>query len=209
MSLMTHTTPAALAAEAAMRRPHHRHPVPPRGHAHALVDLFKHFSAWLAHPSFAGLLPTVAHYLELAVIFSAAAVGLIVAGRIVRVVLRRRAAATAAYFRLVLPASFERNGLVGFFRTLTSLLRPHRIGVTAWVSFTFRTEGQQLEVKLCCSHGIAPQVRAALDVAVDGISIEPARRAEHAERRARLVRCVLPPLVSRWLPLETQHRVDP
>ncbi len=73
MSLMTHTTPAALAAEAAMRRPHHRHPVPPRGHAHALVDLIKHFSAWLAHPSFAGLLPTVAHYLELAVIFSAAA----------------------------------------------------------------------------------------------------------------------------------------
>src|SRR5207237_80705 len=142
-------------------------------------------------------------------IFSAAAVGLIVAGRIVRVVVRRRAATTTAYFRLVLPESFERDGLVGFFRTLTSLLRPHLIGVTAWVSFTFRTEGQQLEVELCCSHGIAPQVRAALDVAVEGISIEPAGRVAHAEQQTRRVRCVLRPLASRWLPLETQHRVDP
>ena len=166
MSRMTHTTPAALAAQAAMRRPHHRHSIPPGRHAHELVDLIRRFSAWLAHPRFGGLLPSLVHYLELAVVFSAAAVGLVVAGRIVRVVLRRRAAVGAAYFRLVLPEGFERQGLVGFFRTLTSLLRPHLIGVAAWVSFTFRTEGQQLEVELCCSHGIAPQVRAALDVAV-------------------------------------------
>jgi len=209
MSRMTHTTHAALAAEAAMRSLHHRHSIPPGVHAHEFIDLIRRFSAWLAHPRFGELLPSLVHYLEPAVILSAAAVGLIVAGRIVRVTLRRRAAATAAYFRLVLPESFERDGLVGFFRTLTSLLRPHLIGVTAWVSFTFRTEGQQLEVELCCSHGIAPQVRAALDAAVEGISIEPSRRVAHSEQQARPVSCVLRPLASRWLPLETQHRVDP
>src|SRR5258708_2402221 len=184
MSRMKHTTHARLAAEAVMRSPHHRHSIPPRGQAHELVNLIKHFSAWLAHPRFGELLPSLVHYVELAVIFSAVAVGLIVAGRIVRAVLRRRAAAAAACFRLVLPETFERQSLVGFFRTLTSLLRPHLIGVTAWVSFTFWTEGQQLEVELCCSHGIAPQVRAALDVAVEGISIEPASRVANSEQRA-------------------------
>src|SRR5207245_2286749 len=108
MSRMTHTTPAALAAQAAMR-PHHRHSVPRGGHAHERVNLTRHFSAWLAHPRFGGLLPSLVHYLELTVIFSVAAVGLIVAGRVVRAVLRRRAAVRAAYFRLVLPESFERQ----------------------------------------------------------------------------------------------------
>ena len=175
MSRMTHTHPAALAAEAAMRRPHHRHPTPPEAHVHKLIDLIQRLSAWLTHPSLGGLVRSLVHYLELAVIFCALAVGLVVMGRLVGVALRRRAAAAAAYFRLVLPENFERQGLVGFFRTLTSLLRPHLVGAAASVSFTLWTEGEQLEIELCCSHGIAPQVRAALAVAVEGISIEPTR----------------------------------
>src|SRR5690242_3784622 len=104
MSRMTHTTPAALAAQAVTRRPHHRHSIPPGGHAaHELVDLIRRFSAWLAHPRFGEPLPSLVHYLELAVIFLAVAVGLIVAGRVIRAVLRRRAAAASACFRLVLP----------------------------------------------------------------------------------------------------------
>lgn len=111
---------------------------------------------------------------------------------------------------MVLPESFERQALVGFFRTLTSLLRPHIVGVPAWVSFTFATVGQQLEIELLCAHSIGPQVQSALAAAVEGVSIEPSLRIEQSElRRPRPVRCLLRPGGSRWLPLETKHEVDP
>ncbi len=45
-----------------------------------------------------------------------------------RAVLRHRAAMRAIRLRILLPEQFEREGLNGFFRTLSSLLRP-RLGV--------------------------------------------------------------------------------
>lgn len=135
---------------------------------------------------------------------------LVVVGRLIRVSSRRREASSAACFRVALPESFERRSLIGFFRSLTSLLRPHLVGAPAWVTFTFATEGQQLEIELRCTYGIAPQVQNALNAAVDGVSIEPSAPIEDSElRRPRPVRCALRPLVSRWLPLETTHHTDP
>lgn len=201
MSRITHTTPAAL-AEAATRLRHHR---PTLDFANEL----KRIGTWLTHPRLSGL-PSLVHYLEVAVAVAALALMIVVAGRLIRVALRRRAATDTACFRVVLPASFDRQALVRFFRTLTSLLRPHLIGVPAWVTFTFATEGQQLEIELRCTHGIAPQVRNALGAAVEGVSLEPSGRIESSElRQPRPVRCVLRPLVSRWLPLETKHDPDP
>jgi hypothetical protein len=201
MSRITHTTPGAL-AEAATRHPHHQHVL-------NLANELKRIGTWLTHPTLNGL-PSLVHYVEAAFVVGALALLLVVAKRIIRAILRRRTADAAACFRIVLPESFDRQALVGFFRSLTSLLRPHLIGASASVAFTLATDGQQLEIELRCSHGIAPQVRSALSAAVEGVSIEPSARIEQSElRRPRPVRCVLRPLVSRWLPFETKHESDP
>ena len=137
MSRIAHTTPAAF-AEAAARHLHHRH-------VRDFANEIKRIGTWLSHPRLSGL-SSLVHYLEVAVIACALALLLIAAGRVVRLILRRRAAEDATCSRVVLPESFERQALVGFFRTMTSLLRPYLVGVPAWVSFTFATVGQQLEI---------------------------------------------------------------
>jgi hypothetical protein len=79
------------------------------------------------------LLVLLIHYLELAAVALAVLLALVAVGRGLRLMLRRRAATRSVRVRILLPEQFDREGLVGFFRTLSSLLRP-RLGVPSWVS---------------------------------------------------------------------------
>lgn len=156
------------------------------------------------------LLAQLVHYLELAAVACAVLLALATAVRIVRLVLRRRAAARAIRMRVLLPEQFDREGLVGFFRTLSSLLHPRLGGTPSWVAFTVSAEGQRLEAELCCAGVFAPQVVAALKAAIRGASVEwLTPRVERREQPRRWARCVLRPAGSVWLPLRAEHRRDP
>jgi hypothetical protein len=138
----------------------------------------------------------------------AVVVAVVVAARGLRLVLRRRAAARAVRLRILLPEQLEREGLVGFFRTLSSLLRP-RLGVPAWVTFTISSAGNRFEAELCCAGVFAPQVVAALKAAIHSVGVEPLPPEEDAAPPRRWARCSLRPTGSLWLPLQAQHRIDP
>ena len=191
-------------AAAAHRQHHHR----PRPRAH--LPWLMRFSEQL-HGLLRGLLAQVVYVLELAAIACAAVLALAVLGGTVRLVLRRRAAARAVRVRLLLPEEFDREGLVGFFRTLSSLLRQGLGGVPAWVAFTVSAEGQRLEAELCCAGVFSPQVVSALEAAIRGVSVERLTpRFDLAEpQRRRWARGVLRPAGSVWLPLRGEHRRDP
>src|SRR6266511_2956155 len=184
---------------------HHHHRPRPRAHLPWLVRFPQQLHGFLRD-----LLAQFVHYLELAAIVCVAALALAVAGGAVRLVLRRRAAARAVRLRVLLPEEFEREGLVGFFRTLSSLLRPRLGGVPAWVAFTVSAEGQRLEAELCCAGVFAPQVVAAFKAAIRGASVEwLTPTVERSEQPRRWARCVLRPAGSVWLPLRAEHRRDP
>lgn len=157
--------------------------------------------------------PLPLHYLTLAGVTAAAVAALVIAYRILRMLLRRRAASAAPTFRVALPETFDRQGLVGFFRTISALLRPHLIGVPGWVVFTVSADGQQLEIELCCSRAVSLQAVAALEAAIPGVNIErlPARtEADNGSGRStRSARCVLVAVGSRFLPFQATHRLDP
>ncbi len=185
---------------------HHHHRPRPRAHLPWLVRFPEQLHGFLRD-----LLAQFVHYLELAAIVCVAALALAVAGGAVRLVLRRRAAARAVRLRVLLPEEFEREGLVGFFRTLSSLLRPRLGGVPAWVAFTVSAEGQRLEAELCCAGVFSPQVVSALEAAIRGVSVTrltPRFKQGELQRR-RWARCVLRPAGSVWLPLRGEHRRDP
>ncbi len=156
------------------------------------------------------LLAQLVHYLALAAVACAVLLALATAGWIVRLVLRRRAAAQAVRLRVLLPEQFDREGLIGFFRTLSSLLHPRLGGPPSWVAFTVSAEGQRLEAELCCAGVFAPQVVAALKAAIRGASVEwLTPTVERSEQPRRWARCVLRPAGSVWLPLRAEHRRDP
>jgi hypothetical protein len=111
-------------------------------------------------------------------------------------------------FELLLPDSFVRDGLNGFFRTVTLLLRPVLLGGQPSVSFTFMAIGERLHITLECDAEIAPSIVSNLEAAIDGISIGEVAAANETNGR-RWARCTLRPSGSQWLPLESTHRVDP
>jgi hypothetical protein len=163
------------------------------------------------HP--AHLLPVLVHDLELAGLATASltvtVVAIVVARRTLLQVpvlsadpIRRRR------FELLLPDSFVRDGLNGFFRTVSLLLRPVLLAGQPSVSFTFMAVGERLGITLECGAEIAPSIVANLEAAIDGIAIEEVAAAEEISKH-RWARCTLRPSGSQWLPFESKHKVDP
>jgi hypothetical protein len=111
-------------------------------------------------------------------------------------------------FELLLPDSFIRDGLNGFFRTVSLLLRPVMLGGQPSVSFTFAVVGERLRITLECDAEIAPSIVLTLEAAIDGIAIEEVPAVDETSER-RWARCMLRPSGSQWLPFESKHRVDP
>jgi hypothetical protein len=113
------------------------------------------------------------------------------------------------HFRVLLPETFDRAALPGFFCTVSELLRPVLFGGQRSVTFTATAAGQRFQVELDCHPDLAEPVVAGLEAAIDGIAIDelPARDPK-ADRRL-WARCTLRPTGSRWLPLESKHPVDP
>jgi len=149
------------------------------------------------------------HFVKITAVAGAALLALAAVGWLVGVALRRRAASRAVRLRVLLPDEFDREGLVGFFRTLSSLLH-RRFGVPSWVAFTISNDGQRLEAELCCAGVFAPQVVSALKAAIRGASVESLTpEIENGERPSHRARCVLRPSGSAWLPLRSQHHRDP
>lgn len=108
----------------------------------------------------------------------------------------------------MLPDSFVRDGLNGYFRTLSFLLRPALLGRQPSVSFTFMAIGERLRITLECDAEIASSIVSNLEAAIDGISIDEVAAVEEPSKR-RWARCTLRPAGSQWLPLESTHKVDP
>lgn len=204
-----------------------------RKHHHALAGTAHHhlvgprspwwerFILWLGHSALwptrihpAHLVPVLVHDLELAGI---AAVSLTLT--IVAIVVARRVAiagpvapASAAgrrRFELLLPDSFVRDGLNGFFRTLSLLLRPVLVGGQPSVSFTFTAIGERLGITLECDAEVVPSVVANLEAAIDGVSLEEIPTTADEASKRRWAWCTLRPSGSQWLPLESKHKVDP
>lgn len=108
----------------------------------------------------------------------------------------------------MLPESFVREGLNGFFRTVSLLLRPVLLGSQPSVSFTFAAVGERLTITMECDAEIAPAIVPNLEAAIDGIAIDEVAPAEEVSKR-RWARCTLRPSGSQWLPFESKHKVDP
>jgi hypothetical protein len=111
-------------------------------------------------------------------------------------------------FELLLPDSFARDGLNGFFRTVSLLLRPVLLGGQPSVSFMFIVIGERLRITLECGAEIAPSIVSNLEAAIDGIAIEEVAVVEESSKQ-RWAQYTLRPSGSQWLPLESTHKVDP
>jgi hypothetical protein len=112
-------------------------------------------------------------------------------------------------FRVLLPEAFDREGPVAFFETVSELLRPVFLRADPSVGFTCTAVGQRFEVGLSCAAEIAPAVVAALEAAIDGIGIDEISESDASVERRRWARCILRPAGSRWLPLDSKHKLDP
>lgn len=191
----------------------HHHLVGPRPWWERLILSFGHAAQWPSRLHPAQLIPVVAHYLELAGIASAsAAVVVVVAVVCARTTSSSRGSLPAGgleRFRLLLPETFDQADSVGFFFTVSELLRPVLFGADPSVGFTFWVVGQKLEIELSCSAEMSSAVVAALEAAIDGIGIEELPAGETTVERRRWARCTLRPSGSRWLPLEAKHKADP
>lgn len=163
------------------------------------------------HP--AQLLPVLVHDLELAGIAAASLTATFAAVVVVRRTLLQAPVLAAGpvgrrRFELSLPESFVRDGLTGFFRTVSLLLRPVLLGGQSSVSFTLMVIGERLGITLECDAEVAPSVVANLEAAIDGVSLEERPAADETSKR-RWAWCTLRPSGSQWLPLESKHKVDP
>ena len=101
------------------------------------------------------------------------------------------------------------GGPIGFFFTVSELLRPVVFGADPSVGFTFWVVGQKLEIELACAAEVSPAAVAALEAAIDGIGIEELPALDATVARRRWARCTLRSSGSRWLPLEATHKGDP
>lgn len=192
---------------------HHHHLLGPRPWWERLILWWGHVATWPTRIHLAHLVPVLVHDLELAGVAAAS----LVAGVVAIVVARRLALAGPVVpasaggrrrFELLLPESFVRDGLTGFFRTVSLLLRPTLLGSQPSVSFTFTAVGELLTITMECDAEIAPSIVSNLEAAIDGIAIEEVAAAQEISKR-RWARCTLWPSGSQWLPFESKHKVDP
>ena len=163
------------------------------------------------HP--AHVLPVLVHDLELAGIAAATLTATVVAVVVARRMFLQAPVLSAdpvgrRRFELLLPDSFVRDGLTGYFRTLSLLLRPVLLGSQPSVSFTFAVVGERLTITMECGAEIAPSIVSNLEAAIDGIAIDEVAPAEEVSKR-RWARCTLRSSGSQWLPFESRHKVDP
>lgn len=174
---------------------------------------FGHAAQWPSRLHPAQSIPVLVHYLELAGIVTlglSAAVIAIACAR--RTASRSRGSLPTSgleRFRLLLPETFDQEEPVGFFFTVSELLRPVFLGADPSVGFTFSVVGQRLEIELSCTAEVSTAVVAALEAAIDGIGIEELPADEATVGRRRWARCTLRPSGSRWLPLEAKQKGDP
>lgn len=138
------------------------------------------------HP--AHLLPVLVDDVELAGIAAASLTATVVAIVVARGTLVRAPVLSAdpvgrRRFELLLPESFVRDGLTGYFRTVSLLLRPVLLGGQPSVSFTFMVIGERLSVSLECDAEVAPSIVSTLEAAIDGISIEEVAAAAETRKR--------------------------
>jgi hypothetical protein len=156
------------------------------------------------------LVPVLVHWLEIAAVAAAGCVALTVAVMVARRLMVRGDGGSAGVerFRVLLPETFEREGLLGFFRTLSFLLRPRLFGQPS-VAFTIETRGQRLAVEVACSTEIAASTVAGLEAAIPGVYLDELPVDGLGADRRRWARCVLRSAGSRWLPLEARHKTDP
>jgi TraM recognition site of TraD and TraG len=147
---------------------------------------------------------------ELAVILGAAAVGLWLVGHGLAIWNRRRLAASGVRYEIALPEELDRPGLVHFFLSLGTLLRPRVLGRTPWIGFAFVADGQRLRLDLFCSGEVpAASIKAALEQVL-GASLERAGPCDLlAPRGGVSSTCLLIAADATCLPFETDHRGDP
>jgi hypothetical protein len=128
-----------------------------------------------------------------------------------RVWSRHRLAAAGGSFELRLGERVSRPALEAFTRTLAGGLPRPLLGAAPWVALSLSSSEDRAECSLFISGGVsAAQVRAALEQALGGVTIErPARTAPVAGEAARVRVASLQPVGSRFLPLRVDHRVDP
>jgi hypothetical protein len=185
----------------------------PRPWWERFVLWFGHVTQWPSRLHPAHFVPLVVHYLDLAGIAAASVcvfVGVVAFARRFASGPRAPVPGTGLrWFRLLLPEAFDREGPVAFFETVSELLRPVFLGADPPVGFTCTAVGQRLEVGLSCAAEIAPAVVAALEAAIDGIGIDETSESEPSADRRRWARCTLRPAGSRWLPLQSTHKLDP
>src|SRR5262249_53484878 len=123
---------------------------------------------------------------------------------------RRRLAASGVRYEIALPEELDRPGLVNFFLSLGTLLRPRLLGRTPWIGFAFVADEQRLRLDLFCSGEVpAPRIKAALGEML-GASLEQVGPCDLLTGRDGVSSaCSLIAADAACLPFETDHRSDP
>lgn len=140
-----------------------------------------------------------------------AGLGLVMAGRVWG---RHRLAAAGNWFEMRLGEQVSRRALEAFLRTLAQGLPRPWLGARPWVAVSLSADEDRASCKLFVSGGMSSaQVRAALEQALGGTTAQTASSglavAASEGRETRLRARSLRPLVSPFLPLRTDHAVDP
>jgi hypothetical protein len=142
-------------------------------------------------------------------------VGLLAAGLLAvlagRVWGRHRLAAAGSWWELRLGERVSRPALEAFTRTLAGGLPRPLLGARPWVALSVSSQEDRAECGLFISGGLSSaQVRAAVEQALGGVTVE-AESGSLPEAGGGVCRRVtgLVPVVSRFLPLRVDHRVDP
>ena len=137
------------------------------------------------------------------------AAGVFVAWLVGRVWGRRRLVRSGCWFEVRLGEDVSRAGLEAFLRTLAHGLPRPFVGGVPWVGLSVSAVEDRAACWLFVSGGLsAAQVRAALEQALGGVTVEAQGGPVLAGGGACRVAC-LRAVESRFLPLRVDQRVDP
>lgn len=125
---------------------------------------------------------------------------------------RHRLAAAGCWFELRLGEQVSRAALEAFLRTLAGSLPRRLLGAAPWVALSVSSHEDRAACGLFVSGGMsAAQVRAAVEQAVGGVTVEAAGGDALVDTSGSVCRraASLAAVGSRFLPLRVDHRVDP
>lgn len=124
---------------------------------------------------------------------------------------RHRLARAGGWFELRLGEQISRPALETFTNTLAGGLPRPLLGAAPYVALSLSSLEDRATCALFISGGVsAAQVRAAVEQALGGVSVEqPAGIVPGVSEGMRLRVASLAPVGSRFLPLRVDHRVDP